>query len=107
MIISQKYRITWLGIPMVIRSFLLKGLLLLIIWKFIYLLFLLPDRVLDDPLTRFIGLESVNAINLFSTNHKFYSQNGFADNDLNGINKNRVIDVMYDNKKVLEIADPC
>lgn len=42
-------------IPKPLRSFLIRGLLILVIWKLIYLLLLKPNHQLDQMLTIFVG----------------------------------------------------
>lgn len=43
------------GIPVAVRQFLLRSLLLFIVWQTVYLIWLAPSRIIDRPLTLITG----------------------------------------------------
>ena len=45
----------WNNVPVTVKAFILKALMIFIIWKVIYLAFLLPTRLIDRPLTNSVG----------------------------------------------------
>ena len=45
----------WNNVPKTVKAFLFKALAILIVWKIVYLAFLLPTRLLDKPLTFSVG----------------------------------------------------
>jgi len=49
------YITKWQQIPAAVKQFLLKGILMLVVWKLLYLSLLFPTRVLDRPLTNTVG----------------------------------------------------
>jgi|SRR5579859_440055 len=67
--ISQK----WRQVPGPVKSFLLKAIILFAIWKVLYLLILLPQRILDKPLTDIIGAGTAKMVNLMTGTHDYYS----------------------------------
>src|ERR1700743_1151837 len=67
------------SIPRTVILFLVKGLLLFVLWKSVYLLALKPQRVLDDPLTRSVGSATVGFLNFFSAGHPYSAEGGMED----------------------------
>jgi exosortase family protein XrtF len=61
----------WNQIPKAVRYFFLRALIAFVIWKFIYLVFLLPPRVLDGPLTYSVGELTTKTLNIFTRSHDF------------------------------------
>jgi exosortase/archaeosortase family protein len=53
----------WKQIPRPVKLFLLRAIALFVVWKALYLLFLLPSRTLDRPLTNVITIGAVGALN--------------------------------------------
>jgi exosortase/archaeosortase family protein len=49
------FKLYYNQIPKPLRIFLVRGLIILILWKLIYILFLKPDHRLDEMLTYFVG----------------------------------------------------
>lgn len=52
-------------IPKPLRIFLFRGLIILILWKLAYILFLKPDHRLDEMLTHFVGSATAWVFGLF------------------------------------------
>ena len=61
----------WKQIPKTVRVFFGRALVLFVGWKAIYLIFLLPGRVLDGPLTYSVGVLTTKTLNAFSPTHSF------------------------------------
>ena len=71
---SNLYLQKWQQVPPAVKQFLLKGLLLLVAWKIVYLSFLLPYRILDEPLTNAVGKLTASGLNLVTASKDFYSK---------------------------------
>ena len=52
-------------IPEPVRKFLVRGLLIFITWKILYFFFLLPERIIDKPLTNGTAYLSVKLLSTF------------------------------------------
>jgi exosortase/archaeosortase family protein len=101
MILSDK----WNRVPRPVRQFLLKAIALFAIWKAVYLLILLPGRVLDKPLTYVIGEGTVAALNVLPGSHDYntiptraYAPSG---------NWEDVMAIRQGQNTLLSIADVC
>ena len=94
--IKQAYK----GIPLFVRSFLLKALFLFIIWKLLYQLVLFPARVPDKQLTQI----TAGATAMLYTNLLSNVNIDFKEEAIN--NSHRTI-VFVDDKKIIGIADGC
>jgi len=82
MMVLKRYYHKLDQIPYAVRTFLLKGLLLFVAWKLIYLLFLLPSRVLDRPLTRFTAISAAKTLNYFSHSSGYTTQDEIDEYDV-------------------------
>ena len=67
MTLSEK----WKQIPRPVKLFLLQSIFLFIAWKVIYLTILLPNRVLDRPLTYAVTIGAVGTLNGVSRSHDY------------------------------------
>src|SRR5438552_2240148 len=74
----------WNQIPLAVKRFLLKGVIILVVWKVVYLAFLSPGRVLDAPLTHSVATITAKTLNVItgSKNYSAKSELGF-DEDIN------------------------
>lgn len=91
-------------IPLPIRLFLGKALLLFILWKIIYGLFLYDSKLLDYPLTTHVA----EASTLFLNNSFFLS--GFTTDRVYTEGETSIIEaseIYHNDKLVLYIADAC
>jgi exosortase/archaeosortase family protein len=52
-------------IPGPVKTFLVKASILFVAWKAVYLIFLLPGRVLDKPLTSFVAKGAAATLGIF------------------------------------------
>jgi len=108
MIAVNQYYQKWQLIPRPARLFLLRGLILLLLWKTLYLAFLAPTRLLDAPLTNSVGIATAYTLNLFSSTNGFTARNEISQTETEGIVANDPVMAVYlHNKPTLSIADPC
>jgi len=108
MMVLRRYYQKINQIPSAVKSFLFKGFLLFVAWKLIYLLFLQPPRVLDQPLTYFTGVSTAKMLNLITDSSKFTTQAEINEYDSDGtIEKQPVTAIFYQEQRVLSIADAC
>lgn len=99
----------WQRIPAEVKYFLLKGILLFATWKLLYIFILLPNRVVDKPLTCLIGAGTAATLNLFSHGTP-YSARPDVNNKLmddGSVFPEPVMQVYWHGEKVLSIADVC
>lgn len=94
--------------PPQVRIFLLRGLVLFGIWKFVYLFFWAQPRTLDGPLTNTVGSQSVWILN------QAYQTNGFKATPVVAVTRMegeyqiaKVSKIDKDGKHLLNIADDC
>jgi len=93
----------WLGFPKALKAFLVKAVLLIIIWKMAYFLVLKPYRILDKPLT------NATTVCTIAFMQKFYPNSTFSWFGSNPETKKDqyATAIIKDNRRVLGIADPC
>lgn len=99
----------WHQVPAAVKQFLLRGLLLLVAWKVIYLGFLLPGRVIDAPLTRDVGIITTYGLNWITHSHDYhfkYELGREEDVDLNAVSVMQE-SVYYHDKKIVGVYDGC
>lgn len=96
------------GIPKPILIFIGKGLLLFVLWKLLYLLWLEPRRTLDDPLTTAVGVVTVQSLNLFSGSAHYTVEKvpDTASADVGGAIVKAML-IYRNGERTLKIADPC
>jgi len=94
--------------PPQVRIFLLRGLVLFGIWKFVYLFFWAQPRTLDGPLTNTVGSQSVWILN------QVYQTKGFKATPVVAVTRMegdyqiaKVSKIDKDGKHLLNIADDC
>src|ERR1700730_1712566 len=104
MIIFRK----WKQIPRAVYLFFIRVFVLFIVWKSIYLYFLLPKRVLDGPLTYTVGLGTTKTLNFLTHSKDFATSRGVTKFTYEGgVRYEKEMDIYYENARVLEIADAC
>lgn len=106
--VLEKYYQKANQIPAAVKSFLFKGLIIFVAWKLIYLLFLAPGRILDEPLTSFTGINAARVLNLFTHSAGYTAK---AETDVyknNGLTEiEPLVSIYYKQDKALSIADVC
>ncbi|MDO6435069.1 exosortase family protein XrtF [Flavitalea sp. BT771] len=85
-----------LQIPRPVVKFFVKAFLLFVVWKALYIFLLLPGRVLDRPLTRFVGNATVGVMNVVE-GHAAYS----------ALEARESLDIRRDGEQTLRVADAC
>ncbi len=95
-------------IPLPIRLFLGKALLFFVIWKIVYVGFLLDSKILDYPLTIHVGEASTELLNRFSSMSGFKAVREAKTTLYEGEYTTKDASQIYHNgKSVLHIADVC
>lgn len=61
-------------IPSPVKTFLWRALMFFLIWEFVYNVFLLPTRVVDIPLTSFVGNYTASLINILRGDNLAYCE---------------------------------
>ena len=56
----------WNKVPVAVKKFIFKAVAILVIWKVLYLAFLLPTRLLDKPLTYSVGIATTWLLNIYT-----------------------------------------
>lgn len=103
----QEIKTTWQSIPPDLKSFLKRALLIFIVWKLMYHLFLFNGRVIDKPLTDFSAKSTVCVMQLF------YPQSSFIIRELHAEDPEMPGELTYgehifkDGQRVIGIGDPC
>jgi exosortase family protein XrtF len=99
---------SWKQIPRSVNLFFLKVLLVFILWKSVYLIFLLPGRVLDGPLTYSVGVVTTKTLNLFHSSGEFSVKPGVSRIERDGfVSVEEEMDIYLRKSKTLAIADAC
>jgi exosortase family protein XrtF len=95
-------------VPRAVALFFLKALILFVVWKVLYGAFLLPGRILDEPLTQSVGAATTGALNLFSAGNA-YTMRKVKDTIYveGGIISGNVAEVYRNGERTLRIADAC
>jgi exosortase family protein XrtF len=91
-----------------IAKFLQNALLIFIIWKSIYLIVLLPNRTIDDPLTSMVGTQSVWLLNTIYSTNSYASKDIIATISFEGVSQSNPVANIYKNgTSLMKIADGC
>jgi exosortase/archaeosortase family protein len=97
----------WNQIPKPVKEFLLKAAALFVVWKAVYLLFLLPGRVLDRPLTYVIGKGTAASLNLISRPADYSAVSTIHPKGLGNEGMEPVMAIRRNQDTLLSIADVC
>lgn len=96
------------SIPKPVQSFLLRGLIVFIVWKVVYLGFFSVSRTLDRPLTNLVGEHSVWLLNQTSRSNEYLAKEMLHVTNFEGeIQVAPVSRIDKNGKKLLHIADVC
>ena len=107
MVLKQYYH-NWYKIPKAVRLFLIKGLILFIAWKLIYLLLLQPSRIIDKPLTNFTAAGAIKILSTLSNSSNYSTQPEIDEYDADGVHELQpVAAIYYKQEKILSVADVC
>jgi len=69
----------WNNVPKAVKAFIFKALTILLVWKIIYLAFLLPTRLIDKPLTYSVGTATAWLLNTTTHSSDYSTQSVVAD----------------------------
>jgi len=95
-------------IPLPIRLFLGKALLFFVVWKIVYVGFLLDSKILDHPLTTHVGEVSTELLNRFSSMSGFEAVRVEKTTLYEGEYTTAIAsDIYHNDKSILHIADVC
>jgi exosortase/archaeosortase family protein len=94
-------------IPKPVKEFLLKAAILFVAWKAVYLLFLLPGRVLDKPLTHLIGKGTAATLALFNPAGDYNAISTMHPKGLGNEGAEPVMAIRSGQTGLLDIADVC
>ncbi len=104
----NRYLNKWHQIPSSFKTFFFRALTLFVIWKSIYLLFLMPIRVMDAPLTQSIGIGTAKTLNWVTNSVSFTSHSVvLKDQTETGIKLRTQQAVYYHQNNIVSIEDAC
>ena len=69
----------WNNVPKAVKAFIFKALTILLVWKIVYLAFLLPTRLIDKPLTYSVGTVTAWLLNTTTHSSDYTTQSVVAD----------------------------
>lgn len=96
------------SVPKPVRSFLLRGLIIFLAWKILYLGFLAFPRTLDKPLTKWVGQHAAWVLNTLYNSNEYSAKELVAVTNFEGqIQIAPVSRIDKNGKKLLHIADGC
>lgn len=98
----------WKQVPTPVRSFLLKAVLLFVVWKVLYLLVLQPGRVLDKPLSYMVSVGTARTLNVMTGSRDFWTAPGVnPKKDGNAVISEPVMQIFLRDERTLSIGDVC
>ncbi len=106
-LLFYKIRGAFNEIPKPILNFALKGLLIFIIWESLYNIFLVPNRVIDKPLTELVGSLSASGLKFIFIKEEFSIKNTLTIENEDLYIKNEIVNIFKGKKKLIGIADSC
>jgi exosortase/archaeosortase family protein len=105
---ATTYLTKWNQVPPAVKAFLLKAVIILLVWKVLYLCVLAPARTLDAPLTRSVGILSATTLNLCTGTNSYTSQ-ATSRSFVNGKESGTVSEqtIYYLNRPIGSVEDAC
>ncbi|MFY7900171.1 MAG: hypothetical protein ACOVNY_08300 [Chitinophagaceae bacterium] len=98
----------WENTPKEVRLFIAKALVIFIVWQIVYLVFLVPSRLVDAPLSAFTGNATAWSINKILNKESVYSKEvEVIERKYNKTQKVKRAYVFENENKILGIADGC
>jgi exosortase family protein XrtF len=95
----------WKQIPGPVKTFLWKAMAIFIVWKVMYLSILIPNRVLDRPITDAVSAGTTRTLNFFSKPSDYTLKPGV--NVKSDGEREDVMVISRGQERVLSIADAC
>ncbi len=94
--------------PKPIRVFIFKVILISLLWKCLYVFALYESKILDEPLTEYVGQNSAWVLNKLSNSNLFNAKLLFTKSQFEGqILEGKSSHIFYGKRLVMFIADPC
>jgi exosortase/archaeosortase family protein len=93
--------------PSQLRKFLKRAILIFILWELIYLFLLLPNRIIDKPLTNFTANLTCKLLNSYYPNDLLTYSEQTKQVWLDATTTAYITNIMMNNKKLIGIADGC
>ena len=93
--------------PRMVKLFLIRALVLFIVWESIYLGLLQKDRILDGPLTNLTAELTAKTLDIFYTNSYFYTLQDTKRTYSDGWFEHEKSVVWKDQQRLIGIADGC
>lgn len=105
---KNSYSDKWGSVPVPVKRFILRALMILVAWKLLYLVILLPARTLDKPLSYTVGAGTTWVLNTFSHSAGFSEkgQMGMISTD-NGPSAAPLENIYFHDWNVVSIEDSC
>lgn len=103
------YLTKWQQVPAAVKHFLLKGVIMLVVWKVLYLGILMPTRLIDAPLTSAVGKITVWGLNAVTHPNDYIAKNELGrELDLD-VNARSVMQesIYFNGSKVAGVYDSC
>ena len=98
----------WNKVPVAVKKFIFKAFAILVIWKVLYLVFLLPTRIIDKPLTYSVGAATTWVLNTY-THSSDYSTRSEVSNVATdqGYTPMPLQKIFFHKSNVVSIEDGC
>lgn len=105
---KRAYLNNWNKVPTAVRRFILRAVAILVVWKLLYLIFLLPSRVFDKPLSHSVAMGTIWVLNTTTHSHNFInkSETGNIPTD-NGLAPAPLENIYYHGRNIVSIEDGC
>jgi exosortase family protein XrtF len=107
-LLKNSYLSKWNKVPVAVRRFILRAAIILIVWKIVYLAFLLPNRVLDKPLSYAVAIATTWLLNTttHSADYHDVSEIGNIPTD-SGFEPYPLENIYFHHRNVVSIEDGC
>ena len=98
----------WDKVPVAVKRFILRAAAILIAWKILYLAFLLPHRVLDNPISYAVATGTTWLLNTSTHSSAYYdkSETGNIPTD-NGFAPATLENIYFHGRNIVSIEDGC
>jgi exosortase family protein XrtF len=98
----------WDKVPVAVKKFIFKAFAILLIWKVLYLAFLLPNRTLDRPLTYFTGVATTWLLNTCTGSTDYSTRNEVSNVTTDqGYTPMPLQKIFFHKENVVSIEDGC
>jgi exosortase family protein XrtF len=106
--VLSTYRDKWNKVPVAVKRFIFKAFIILLVWKVLYLVFLLPARVLDKPLTYSVGVATTWLLNTYTSSSDYSTRSEISNVATDqGLTPMPLQKIFFHNTNVVSIEDGC